>query len=274
MALVQRLARGADCENCAIILVSDAVSSIQSRRYFGQFVENVVRQKGWSDLEVHRLILDGRIFGSGDDRRKSVDGEEVLSIKGGILAIDDLVPLILNHGLSKTATFLTKKFKKVIARCTTDLIGQKQLLSILSLANITVNILENYDDKLWKFTSPTKQLDTTKSLVSRVRLCTGQGRVVSSVIGVAVGDEGIEVVNIEKKTHVERILKDRGEEEQERTLKKSAVPMSTFNMGIKSHEDDARKSIVLPFQNDSKIEYTPDDGDDFDDSDPDDDLDI
>ena len=65
----------------------------------------------------------------------------------------------------------------------------------------------------------------------------------SSVIGVAVGDGGIGVVNIEKKTHVERIMKDRGEEEQERTLKKSAVPMSTFNMGIKSHEDDARKSM-------------------------------
>merc|ERR1712048_773531 len=238
---------------------------MNSKNYFKKFVENVISQKNWTSLTLKKVILDGRIFAEGDDRRANVGIDDVWNIEGEILAIDDIAPLILNHGLQKTSKFILQKFKKIIARCSTDLISKNELLSVLSLANLTANILENFDEKLWKFTT-TKQFSYSDTLVTRVRLCTGQGRVVSSILGVDSNGESIQVTSIEKKTHVERILKDKGEEEQERTLKKSAVPISTFNMGVKSHEKDAREAIVLPFHNDSKIEYIPDENDYFDDS--------
>merc|ERR1711963_1360504 len=172
MALVQRLARGADCENCNIILVSDAISSINSKNYFKKFVENVISQKNWTSLTLKKVILDGRIFAEGDDRRSNVGNDDVWNIEGEILAIDDITPLILNHGLQKTSKFILQKFKKIIARCSTDLISKNELLSVLSLANLTVNILENFDEKLWKFTT-TKQFSYSDTLVTRVRLCTG-----------------------------------------------------------------------------------------------------
>ena len=78
---------------------------------------------------------------------------------------------------------------------------------------------------------------------------------------------------IEKKSHVERIF-SKPEEEQERVVKKTQQMVTSFNMNISEHDDEARKSIVLPFVTNSKIEYVPEDDDDYDESDPDDDLDI
>merc|ERR1712048_655468 len=158
---------------------------MNSKNYFKKFVENVISQKNWTSLTLKKVILDGRIFAEGDDRRAHVGIDDVWNIEGEILAIDDIAPLILNHGLQKTSKFILQKFKKIIARCSTDLISKNELLSVLSLANLTVNVLEDFDEKLWKLTTPKQYcFGVVDTLVARVRLCTGQGRVVSSIVSV------------------------------------------------------------------------------------------
>ena len=55
------------------------------------------------------------------------------------------------------------------------------------------------------------------------------------------------------------------------------MPTSTFNLQLSEKEKDDRSKLELPFWKDkkeAKIEYIPDDNDDWDDEDPDDDLDI
>lgn len=57
------------------------------------------------------------------------------------------------------------------------------------------------------------------------------------------------------------------------------MPQSSFNLTLSQKEKDDRKNLELPFwkdssQKESKIEYVPDENDDWDDEDPDEDLDF
>ena len=56
-----------------------------------------------------------------------------------------------------------------------------------------------------------------------------------------------------------------------------ALPTSTFNLQLNEKEREDRSQLEMPYwkdKKDPKIEYIPDDNDDWDDEDPDDDLDI
>ena len=55
------------------------------------------------------------------------------------------------------------------------------------------------------------------------------------------------------------------------------LPTSTFNLQLNKKELEDRSQLEMPYwkdKKDPKIEYIPDDNDDWDDEDPDDDLDI
>ena len=54
------------------------------------------------------------------------------------------------------------------------------------------------------------------------------------------------------------------------------LPISSFNLSLSEKEREDRDQLELPFwkKSEAKIEYVPDDNDDYDEEDPDDDLDF
>ena len=56
----------------------------------------------------------------------------------------------------------------------------------------------------------------------------------------------------------------------------SVLPTSSFNLNLSEKEKEDRSKVEMPYwkKKDAKIEYTPDENDDWDDEDPDDDLDF
>ena len=55
----------------------------------------------------------------------------------------------------------------------------------------------------------------------------------------------------------------------------SIEPISSFNLSLTDKEKEDRSKVEMPFwKKESKIDYVPDENDDWDDEDPDDDLDI
>ena len=272
MVLVQRLAKGQDTENSKIILVTDSISNKTTKNYFKNFSEKVFKANA-SKL----LIIDGGIIKNSEletvDYRIKLTSSELFETNGKNLIIDDLTPLLLNHSLSKISNWLVSKFDKVLIRISLDLISENDFNNLLNLANLTVNLIEKFSPKIWKNVNQKVNISNS-GIIGRVRLCTGQGRVVSQVLAIESEDSEISVHSIEKRSHVERVFRKNEQDEQERSIKKDIKMVTSFNLNVNETEDEARKSIVLPFQTNSKIEYIPDDDDDYDESDPDDDLDI
>ena len=56
----------------------------------------------------------------------------------------------------------------------------------------------------------------------------------------------------------------------------SSTPSSSFNLTLSEKEKEDRSKVEMPFwkKSDAKIDYVPDENDDWDDEDPDDDLDF
>ena len=181
MVLVQRLAKGQDAENCKITLVTDQVSNKTSKHYYKTISQEMFKKVPQSTIKT--IILDGGIFKLDTiDCRKNITETSIFEINSENLIIDDLTPLLLNHSLAKVANWLVSNFKKVLIRASTDLISENDLKNLLNLSNLTINVIEKFSGKVWKNVNKKIEICSKASLIVRVRLCTGQGRVVSQVL--------------------------------------------------------------------------------------------
>ena len=264
MSLSCRLVQGLDNSQCKIIFVTDKVSNLESKQYFNKFARQSLSS---SDI----LLTSTSVFPEDEGTHDFREYPEKLKFTktSENLIVDDLAPILTIHTFKSVYSIL-KNYSRVVARITTDLLSQSDLLNLIQLADLTVNIEDSFQETNYA------GADKSYSLVIRSRLKSGHGKIVSSVTAAKVTDY-IKAVEIKEKSRVEQILaKDKNtEEEQVRVTKPSLEVQSSFSMNRKDHEETARQAVVLPHETAKMtISYQPEEDDSFDDSDPDDDLDI
>ena len=124
-----------------------------------------------------------------------------------------------------------------------------------------VSMLKNHSD-LWLTVS------TTDFKCTKFNKRHNKGKLEQKLYDLVI--ENFEVKSATTSSSLTKIEKTKVQDE--------TMPSSTFNLQLSEKEREDRSKLELPYwkadKKDSKIEYIPDDNDDWDDEDPDDDLDV
>ena len=183
------------------------------------------------------------------------------------IVIDNLTDLLIFYKLSTVTQFIRKirqscgRNNKIFFVVHKDCLAAEVLEDIVKFVTTVINISDIKSDKLCK-----------------IQHKKPGGRLVNSTEVIKL-DTDRNIITSEYKEQVEKVVEE--EEEEEAAVEK----LTTFSLGtIKQTEKEAKEKLVLPFykegqvkisgESNSKIYYEPDSGDDWDDEDPDDDLDF